>query len=129
MILNSDIGTRRPGKTARDGFWAVAATVAGRGPGGASECGLPLCVAHHPPFTAVARRQGDNPHMTALTPRLEKYRVSAGLFGHDHNYQHYLKNGIHYVTTAAAAARRSTMSTSHPRVLRKRWSVSRISLQ
>jgi hypothetical protein len=61
-------------------------------------------VAHHPPFTAVTSRQGNNPHMTALTAMLEKYHVSAGFFGHDHNYQHYLKNGIHYVTTGGGGA-------------------------
>jgi len=27
--------------------------------------------------TAVARRQGDNPHMMALMPMFEKYHVSA----------------------------------------------------
>jgi len=42
--------------------------------------------------------------MTALTAMLEKYHVSAGFFGHDHNYQHYLKNGIHYVTTGGGGA-------------------------
>ena len=61
-------------------------------------------MAHHPPFTAVPSRQGDNPHMIALTPVFEKYRVSAAFFGHDHNYQHYLKNGIHYVTTGGGGA-------------------------
>jgi acid phosphatase type 7 len=61
-------------------------------------------MAHHPPFTAVASRQGDNPHMTALAPMFEKYRVSAAFFGHDHNYQHYLKNGVHYVTTGGGGA-------------------------
>jgi hypothetical protein len=60
--------------------------------------------AHHPPITAVARRQNDNPHMTALIPLFEKYRVTAGFFGHDHNYQHYLKGGIHYVTTGGGGA-------------------------
>ena len=34
----------------------------------------------------------------------EKYRVSAAFFGHDHNYQHYLKNGIHYVITGGGGA-------------------------
>ena len=34
----------------------------------------------------------------------EKYHVSAAFFGHDHNYQHYLKNGIHYVTTGGGGA-------------------------
>jgi Calcineurin-like phosphoesterase len=61
-------------------------------------------VAHHPPFTAVTRRQGDNPHMTALVPIFEKYHVSAAFFGHDHNYQHYLKNGVHYVITGGGGA-------------------------
>jgi 3',5'-cyclic AMP phosphodiesterase CpdA len=61
-------------------------------------------VAHHPPFTAVASRQGTNGHMTALTPMLEKYHVNAAFFGHDHNYQHYVKNGIHYVTTGGGGA-------------------------
>ncbi|MFI5106178.1 MAG: hypothetical protein ACHP79_14750, partial [Terriglobales bacterium] len=60
--------------------------------------------AHHPPVTAVERRQGDNPHITALMPMLEKYKVTAGFFGHDHNYQHYLKNGIHYFITGGGGA-------------------------
>ncbi|HEX9121273.1 MAG TPA: metallophosphoesterase family protein, partial [Terriglobales bacterium] len=42
--------------------------------------------AHHPPLTAVERRQGDNPQMTALMPMFEKYKLTAGFFGHDHNY-------------------------------------------
>jgi len=60
--------------------------------------------AHHPPYTAVASRQGDNKHMTALVPMFEKYHVSAAFFGHDHNYQHYLNNGIHYVVTGGGGA-------------------------
>src|SRR5260370_8063699 len=55
-------------------------------------------------MTAVARRQGDNPEMTALIPLFEKEHVTAGFFGHDHNYQHYLKNGVHYVITGGGGA-------------------------
>jgi len=36
-----------------------------------------------------------NPEMAALVPLFEKQRLTAGFFGHDHNYQHYLKNGVH----------------------------------
>ena len=61
-------------------------------------------IAHHPPLTAVARRQGDNPHMTALIPMFEKYKLTAGFFGHDHNYQHYLKDGVHYFITGGGGA-------------------------
>jgi len=30
--------------------------------------------------------------------------VTAGFFGHDHNYQHYLKNGIHYIVSGGGGA-------------------------
>src|ERR1700682_1719107 len=70
----------------------------------AQKADLRFVFAHHPPMTAVKRRQGDNPHMTALKPLFQKYRVSAGFFGHDHNYQHYLENGIHYFVTGGGGA-------------------------
>jgi hypothetical protein len=37
-------------------------------------------------------------------PMFEKYKLSAGFFGHDHNYQHYLRNGIHYFITGGGGA-------------------------
>ena len=55
-------------------------------------------------MTAVKRRQGANPQMTALEPLFEKYHLTAGFFGHDHNYQHYLKNGIHYFISGGGGA-------------------------
>ena len=55
-------------------------------------------------MTAVKRRQGDNPHMAALEPLFEKYRLTGAFFGHDHNYQHYLKDGIHYFITGGGGA-------------------------
>ncbi len=61
-------------------------------------------VGHHPPFTAVSNRQGDNPHISALVPMMEKYTVTAMLNGHDHNYQRYEKKGVQYVTTGGGGA-------------------------
>lgn len=61
-------------------------------------------VAHHPPLSAVEGRQPEIAHMTALMPMLEKYQVTAGFFGHDHNYQHYLRNGVHYFVTGGGGA-------------------------
>lgn len=104
LVLNSDINNAEEGITARDQFWAVQRQWIEDDLKNRQDADYRFVVAHHPPFTAVTRRQGDNPHMTALTPLLEKYHVSAGLFGHDHNYQHYLKNGIHYVTTGGGGA-------------------------
>ena len=30
--------------------------------------------------------------------------MAAGLSGHDHNYQHYLKNGVHYIVSGGGGA-------------------------
>ncbi len=104
LILNSDISNAEEGSTARDTFWSVQRQWIEDDLKAHQDAYYRFVVAHHPPFTAVTRRQGDNPHMTALVPLLEKYHVSAGLFGHDHNYQHYLRNGIHYITTGGGGA-------------------------
>jgi tellurite resistance-related uncharacterized protein len=42
--------------------------------------------------------------MTALMPLFEKEHLTAGFFGHDHNYQHYLKNAVHYVISGGGGA-------------------------
>jgi acid phosphatase type 7 len=42
--------------------------------------------------------------MMALEPIFEKYRLTAAFFGHDHNYQHYGKGGIHYFITGGGGA-------------------------
>jgi acid phosphatase type 7 len=52
----------------------------------------------------VNNRQGDNAHVAALIPMLEKYKVTAMFNGHDHNYQHFEKNGIRYITTGGGGA-------------------------
>ena len=60
-----------------------------------------LALPKHLKHAAVSLHLGQT---TALTPMFEKYHVSAAFFGHDHNYQHYLKNGIHYVVTGGGGA-------------------------
>jgi hypothetical protein len=75
-------------------------------------------VTHHPPFTAVTARQGNNPHITALV-MCEKYHVSAGFFGHDHNYQYYLNNSIHYVTTGGGGAPLHDVNTPPKEITQK----------
>src|ERR1035438_3468802 len=54
-----------------------------------------------------------------LTPMWEKYRVTAGLFGHDHNYQHYLKNGVHYVVSGGGGAPLYDVNKPDPAIARK----------
>ncbi|MGD0774862.1 MAG: metallophosphoesterase [Candidatus Solibacter sp.] len=103
-VIDSDLPNVSSSKIARDAFWAQQTAWLEEDLAANQKADYRFVVAHHPPFTAVERRQGDNPHMTALTPMFEKYHVTAGLFGHDHNYQHYLKNGIHYVGSGGGGA-------------------------
>jgi acid phosphatase type 7 len=103
-VINSDIGNSAASKHEKDAFWAEQTKWLEEDLASAQAAEYRFVVAHHPPYTAVTSRQGGNPHMTALTPMFEKYHVSAGLFGHDHNYQHYLKNGVHYIICGGGGA-------------------------
>jgi 3',5'-cyclic AMP phosphodiesterase CpdA len=102
--IDSDIANVAATQPERDAFWKEQTEWLENDLKQAQTAGLRFVFAHHPPMTAVAHRQGDNPHMTALEPMFEKYKVTAGLFGHDHNYQHYLQRGIHYYVSGGGGA-------------------------
>jgi len=104
IVINSDIENAAPTESLRDAFWQEQTRWLEDDLRGAQKATFRFVFAHHPPMTAVKRRQGDNPHMTALEPMFEKYRVTAGFYGHDHNYQHYLKDGVHYFITGGGGA-------------------------
>jgi 3',5'-cyclic AMP phosphodiesterase CpdA len=61
-------------------------------------------VFHHPPFSAVKRRQGEDREVSQAVPVMEKFKIGAVFSGHDHNYQHHLKGGVHYVVTGGGGA-------------------------
>ena len=103
-VIDSELATAAPDEAGRRAFWAEQTRWLEQDLRSHQTAGYRFVVAHHPPFTAVTSRQGNNPHMTALTEMFEKYHVSAGFFGHDHNYQHYMKNGIHYLTAGGGGA-------------------------
>jgi hypothetical protein len=103
-VIDSDIANVGASKPERDAFWQEQTKWLESDLAAAQKADLRFVFAHHPPMTAVKRRQGDNPHMTALEPLFEKYGVSAGFFGHDHNYQHYRKNGVNYFITGGGGA-------------------------
>ena len=104
VMINSDIQNVSPKKSERDAFWAEQTRWLEEDLAAHQTSEFRFVTAHHAPFTAVTRRQGDNPHMTALTPMFEKYHVTGAFFGHDHNYQHYLLNGINYVVSGGGGA-------------------------
>jgi len=104
IVLDSDTSSISSSEGKRESFWNEQVRWLEEDLQKSQSADFRFVSAHHPPMTAVERRQGDNPHMTALMPMLEKYKVTAGFFGHDHNYQHYLKNGIHYFITGGGGA-------------------------
>jgi len=103
-VINSDIGNAGETQGQRDAFWSEQTRWLEDDLRAAQKADFRFLIAHHPPMTAVRRRQGDNPQMTALEPLFEKYKLTAGFFGHDHNYQHYLKDGVHYFITGGGGA-------------------------
>jgi len=103
-VLNSDVTNSAPAQPERDAFWAEQTKWLENDLRTNQDVEYRFVMAHHPPFSAVARRQSANPQMTALVPMFEKYHVTAAFFGHDHNYQHYLKNGIHYIGSGGGGA-------------------------
>ncbi len=104
VILNSDLGNVSLSASARDAFWAEQQRWLEDDLAKAKSAEFRFVVMHHPPFTAVKSRQGDAPVVQAMVPLFEKYKVAAVFAGHDHNYQHHLKNGIHYVVTGGGGA-------------------------
>ena len=99
-LIDSDIGNM-PDK---EEFWSRQTRWLEEDLAKSSHAAFRFVVAHHPPLTAVARRVGGNKEMAALMPLFEKYKVTAGFFGHDHAYEHFLKNGVHYVVTGGGGA-------------------------
>jgi len=103
-VIDSDLGNVGTTQAEKEAFWQEQMRWLEDDLEKAQKSDFRFVFAHHPPMTAVKRRQGDNPHMTALEPLFKKYRLAAGFFGHDHNYQHYLKDGIHYFVTGGGGA-------------------------
>jgi hypothetical protein len=101
-VINSELANVSASQPERDAFWQEQTRWLEADLQDAQKSDFRFVFAHHPPMTAVKRRQGDNPHMTALEPIFEKYGVAAAFFGHDHNYQH-LRRDVHYSSRVEAA--------------------------
>lgn len=103
-VFNSDIENAAATQAAKDAFWKEQTQWMEADLRDSQKADFRFVFAHHPPMTAVKRRQGENKHVTALEPMFERFKVTAAFFGHDHNYQHYFKDGIHYFITGGGGA-------------------------
>ena len=106
VILNSDIGNVAISREARENFWEEQRRWMEEDLAASQKAQFRFAVMHHPPFTAVKRRQagGGNTFVRALIPLFERYKVQAVFNGHDHNYQHHEFEGVHYVVTGGGGA-------------------------
>lgn len=77
---------------------------------------------HHPPYSTTKKMSRDLEALllrATLLPPLERFRVTAVFNGHNHNYQHSLVKGIHYITTAGGGAALYDLGDAQP------WTVAR----
>ena len=103
-LLDSDIGNVAAGSADRQSFWSEQQRWLEEDLAKAKSAEFRLVVMHHPPITAVKRRQGDDKLLQGLMAVFEKHEVTAVFSGHDHNYQRHLKNGVTYVVTGGGGA-------------------------
>ena len=118
-VLNSDVGNAAPTAEAKQQFWAEQTRWLEGDLKKAAGADMRFVVFHHPPFTAVKRRQNDNREVSALVPLFEQYKVTAVFNGHDHNYQHHVKNGVHYIVTGGGGAPLYPVDGPIPEITRK----------
>jgi len=118
-LIDSDIANTGATQPERDLFWREQTRWLEEDLKSAQNAAFRFVAAHHPPMTAVKRRQGENAHMTALEPLFEKYNVTAALFGHDHNYQHYFLNNVQYFITGGGGAPLYDVDTPPAGITRK----------
>jgi len=104
VVLNSDLGNVARSRESRDAYWIEELRWLEEDLAKSRKAGFAFVVLHHPPFSAVKRRQGDDKEVSRVVPVMEKFKINAVFSGHDHNYQHHLKGGVHYVVTGGGGA-------------------------
>jgi tartrate-resistant acid phosphatase type 5 len=62
---------------------------------------------HHPPFCAGPEHTNTTGMVERLVPLFEEAGVRLVLSGHEHNFQHAVVNGIHYVVSGASGKLRT----------------------
>jgi len=122
-VLNTSFGDVSPSKALQEAFffeqlrWLEADLAA------AQKADLRFAAMHHPMMTAVKSRQRTTPVTEQLMALFEKYKVHVVFAGHDHNYQHHLKNGVRYIVTGGGGAPLYPVDAPIPGVTQKAESV------
>jgi tartrate-resistant acid phosphatase type 5 len=79
---------------------------------------------HHPAYCA-GPEHGSTPGMVErLVPRFARAGVRLVLSGHEHNFQHSLADGVHYVVSGAAGKLRTQPPTDFQRAHTRSWAAA-----
>ncbi|MBZ5625888.1 MAG: metallophosphoesterase [Acidobacteriia bacterium] len=104
VLLNSDLNNVSVSPAERERFWAEQMRWMEDDLQKNQKADFRMVVMHHPALTAYQEPSHMSKDTPGLVPLFEKYKVTAVFAGHDHNYQHHLKNGIHYIVTGGGGA-------------------------
>ena len=104
VVLNSDFDNAALSAAGKEQFWTEQTRWMEDELRASEKATFRFLVFHHPPITAVKRRQGENEREAALIPLFERYKVTAVFNGHDHAYQRHVKNGVQYIVTGGGGA-------------------------
>jgi tartrate-resistant acid phosphatase type 5 len=79
---------------------------------------------HHPPFCAGPEHANTAGMVERLVPLFEQAGVRLVLSGHEHNFQHAVVNGIHYVVSGASGKLRTEPPRQFERAGTRAWAAA-----
>jgi tartrate-resistant acid phosphatase type 5 len=79
---------------------------------------------HHPPFCAGPEHTNTTGMVERLVPLFEQAGVRLVLSGHEHNFQHALAGGIHYVVSGAAGKLRPEPPRAFEQARTRAWAAA-----
>jgi hypothetical protein len=83
---------------------------------------IPFC--HHPPFCAGPEHTNTAGMVERLVPLFEDAGVRLVLSGHEHNFQHAVVNGVHYVVSGAAGKLRTEVPRHFDQAGTRAWAAA-----
>ncbi len=118
-LIDSDVGNVSISAAERERFWAEQTRWMEEDLQKNGKADFRFVVMHHPPITAHQVASHMSKETPGLMPLFEKYKVAAVFAGHDHNYQHHVKNGVHYIVTGGGGAPLAGVENPIPGVTQK----------
>jgi acid phosphatase type 7 len=118
-LLDTDLANWSVSPAERERFWADQVRWLEQDLQKAEKADFRFLIMHHPPMTAYQEPNHMSKETPGLVPLCEKYKVTALFAGHDHNYQHHILNGVHYIITGGGGAPLANVDSPIPGVTQK----------